>query len=208
MLCPLSGLNPLGGPHTLVGDDDIGTTVPTEMASEVISYGEITLSLEDLASIILNALEMSLPPPKYRLGGLVTLKLPDGVSDWKYFRPIAIGHFEDGACPVDERGRCPSGRDVQIRRPTQHYGNGDFLAYFVEDEGGGERKVEEATWCSTGCNLYVLQGCLEYLRVWLDPSLPQRVAFMDSAPSMSLEGELYEILNSRHERRGMIAYFH
>lgn len=49
----MSCLNPLGGPITLVGNEDIGTTVPNEMASEVISYGEISLSLEDLASIIL-----------------------------------------------------------------------------------------------------------------------------------------------------------
>ncbi|KAF8801727.1 hypothetical protein BYT27DRAFT_7197720 [Phlegmacium glaucopus] len=194
MLCPLSGLNPLGGPITLVGNEDIGTTVPTEMASEVISW--------DLASIILNALEMTLPPPEDR-GIQDALKLPDGVLDWEYFHPIAIEHFdEDGVCPVDERSRYPSGRDVQIRRLTEYYGHGGFLAYFVEDEGGGERTVEEATWCSPGCSLFVLQGCLEYLRVWLDPSLPQRVAFMDSTPSMSLDGELYEILNSRHQRRG------
>jgi hypothetical protein len=157
---------------------------------------------------MINALEMTLPLPEDR-GIQDALRLPDGVSDWEYFHPIAIGHFgDDGICPVDERGRYPSGRDVQIRRFKEYYGNEVFLSFFVEDGGGGERTVEEATLCSTGCNLFVLQGCLEYLRVWLDPSLPQRVAFMDSAPSMSLEGELYEILNSRHERRGMIANFH
>jgi len=44
-----------------------------------------------------------------------------------------------------------------------------------------------------------MRGCLEYLRAWLDPSLPSRVAFMDSTLSLSLEGELYEIINSRQE---------
>lgn len=206
MLCPLSGLSAFGGPIDLVGNEDIDTMVPTEMASEIISYGEISLSLEDLASIILNTLEMTLPPPEDR-GIQDALKLPDGVSDWEYFHPIAIGHF-DPPLLFEKRGDHPSGRDIQIRRLTEYDGYGKFLAHIVKDEGGGERTVEDSTMCSPDRNVFVLKGCLEYLRVWLDPSLPQRVAFMDSAPSMSLEGELYEILNSRHESRGMIVYFH
>ena len=133
-------------------------------------------------------------------------KLPDGVSDWEHFDAIAIGHFdEDGYCPVDEDGLCPSGRYVEMRRLDQYNSNGQFYGVIVDDEGE-PRSEWKRTYCGLRTietvisgNFFVMRGCLEYLRAWLDPSLPSRVAFMDSAPSLSLEGELYEIFNSHHE---------
>jgi hypothetical protein len=180
------------------------------MASEILSYRQVSLSLKNITSIVSSALELTLPPH----GGLYdyTPKLPDGFSDWKYFDCIAIGHFdEDGQCPVDEHGRYPSGRDVQVRRVSQYDGYGWFYDIVIDDpdakDGRGVRTEGQTSVCrSSGThlnyNLFVMRGCLEYLRTWLDPSLPPRVAFLDSAPSMSLEGELYEIVNSRHEIRG------
>ena len=157
-----------------------------------------------------------MPPPGYRHIHNLAPKLPDGVSDWKYFDPIGIRHFdENGCCPFDENGHCPSGRDVQLRRLDQYNSYGRYYAIIVDDEGGsGERSEEKLSICRSSktaidCNFFVGRGCLAYLRVWLDPCLPQRVAFMDSAPSMNLEGELYEI-NSRHEITGtnMCSFIH
>ena len=136
-------------------------------------------------------------------------KLPDGVSDWEYFYPIGIGHFdEDGHCPVDEHGRCPSGRYVQMRRLDHYDSYGRFYGVIVVDDEGGTRLEWKKTFCRSSrrvvnCNFFVMHGCLEYLRAWLDPSLPSRVAFMNSEPSLNLEGELYEIINSHLEIRGM-----
>jgi hypothetical protein len=205
MLCPLSGLNPLGGPARLIDYGDL-ETVSTTMASEILAYGQVSLDLHNLASIVSSALELTLPPPeRNRHAYDLAPKLPDGVSDWEYFDPIGIGHFdEDGDCPVDEHGRCPSGRYVQIRRLDHYNSYGRF--YGVIDEGGAILNQISRTYCGPeiiNCNLFVMRGCLEYLRAWFDPSLPSRVAFMDSAPSLSLEGELYEIINSHHEIRGM-----
>ena len=207
MLCPLCGLNPLGGPTRLIDHEDL-ETVSTTMASEILTYGQVSLDLQNLASIVSSALELTLPPPEYRDVYDLAPKLPDGVSDWKYFYPIGIGHFdEDGSCPVDEHGRCLSGRYVEMRRLDQYDAYGWFYGVIVDDEGGA-RSEEKTTICRSGkavinCNFFVMDGCLEYLRAWLDPSLPSRVAFMDSAPSLNLEGELYEIINSHHEIRGM-----
>ena len=210
MLCPLSGINPLGGPNHIIDQEDL-ETVSTAMASEILTYGQVSMDLQNLTSIVSSALELTLPPPEDRTATYCDYdhcpKLPDGVSDWEYFYPIGIGHFdEDGCCPVDEDGRCPSGRYVQMRRIDEYNSYGRFYGVIVDDEGE-ERSEWKTTYCSLGSiengmsrgNFFVLRGCLEYLRAWLDPSLPSRVAFMDSAPSMSLEGELYEIFNSHHE---------
>lgn len=201
MLCPLSGLNALGGPGSLIDHEDL-ETVSTIMASEILTYGQVSLDLQNLASILSSALEFTLLP--LRVYGPAP-KLPGGVSDWEYFTPIGIGHFEeDGYSPVDEHGRCPSGRYVQIRRLVHYESHGRFYGVIVVDEGGARLKRKKS-FCRSfetvinNCNLFVMHGCLEYLRAWLDPSLPSRVAFMDSTPSLSLEGELYEIINSRHE---------
>lgn len=157
------------------------------MASEILSYGQVSLSLRNLASIVSSALELSLPPPEY--GNIYDLapKLPDGISDWKYFEPIGIGHFdEDGYCPFDEHDCCPSGRNVQLRRLDEYEYNGRFFGIIIDDEeGSGERLERKQTICRSS-NFLVMRGCLEYLCIWLDPSLPQRIAFMDSTTSMSL----------------------
>ena len=207
MLCPLSGLSPLGGPDRLIDHEDLDT-VSTTMAHEILSYGQVSLSFQDLASIVSSALELTLPPPEYRHIYDLAPKLLDGISDWKYFDPIGIGHFdEDGYCLVDENGFCPPGADVEVRRLDEYSSYGRFHAIIVDDGESGERSERKPTFCRStktdSCNFFVMRGCLEYLRVWLDPSLPQRVASMDSTPSMNLEGELYEIVNSRHEITGM-----
>ncbi|KDR71489.1 hypothetical protein GALMADRAFT_787374 [Galerina marginata CBS 339.88] len=213
MLCPLSGIAPGGGPTCLVEVEDLDA-VSTAMASEILSYGDVPhdLTLQDLASIVLSALEHG---STYDLDP----KLPDGISDWVYFDPVGIGHFDEsegGCCPVDERGRCPDGRGVEVRRLDQYNGYGRFYGVLVDDaerEGGLRSEWKNSICRSSGsvvnCNFFVMRGCLEYLRVWLDPSgsLPPRVAFMDSAPLMSLEAELYEIINSRHEIQGEECHF-
>ncbi|KDR67001.1 hypothetical protein GALMADRAFT_216689 [Galerina marginata CBS 339.88] len=143
---------------------------------------------------------------KYVYG--LTRELPEGISDWEYFDCIGIGHFNvNGFCPIDEDGRSPSGRDVEIRRLDQYDAYGWFYGVLVDnEEGTGMRSEQMCTVCRANtavpnCNFFVMRGCLEYLRHWLDPSLPPRVAFMETSPSMSLEGELYEIVNSHDEIR-------
>lgn len=209
MLCPLSGLNPLGGPTRLIDHEDL-ETLSTTMASEILTYGQVSLNLnlQHLAAIVSSALELTLPPPEYRGVYDLAPKLPDGVSDWEYFYPIGIGHFDDdGYCPVDKHGRCPSGRYVQMRRLDHYNTYGRFYGVIVDD-GGGARLERKKTFCRSSktvvnFNFFVTHGCLEYLRAWLDPSLPSRVAFVNSVPLLNLERELYEIINSHHEIRGM-----
>ncbi|KDR71955.1 hypothetical protein GALMADRAFT_253241, partial [Galerina marginata CBS 339.88] len=208
MLCPLSGISALGGPTRLIDHEDLDT-VSTTMASEILSYGQVSLSLQDVASIVSNALELTLPPPEHKYVYDLAPKLPEGVSDWEYFDCIGIGHFNaNGFCPIDEDGRSPSGRDVEVRRLDQYDAYGWFYGVLVDDEEGtGMRSEQMCTVCRANtavpnCNSFVLRGCLEYLRhYWLDPSLPPRVAFMETSPSMNLEGELYEIVNSHDEIR-------
>jgi len=87
-----------------------------------------------------------------------------------------------------------------------------YLDVIVDDpfaqDGSGAREENEMSFCLTNkrtisYNLFIMRRRLEYLRAWLDPSLSQRIAFMaHSAPSMSLEGELYEIANLRQDKRG------
>ena len=206
--CILSALSPLGGPGGLIDHKDLDI-VSAKMASEILSYKQVYLSLEDLTSIISSALELTLPPEDYFLYDRA-LNFPDGFSDWEYFDCVGIGHFEDQykGCFIDGRGGvCPSGRDVQVRRINQYDHYGYFYGVIVDDpdaqDGSGVRTEDEASFCGVlNCSFFIMRGCLEYLRAWLDPSLPQRLAFLDSAPSMTLEGELYEIVNSRHEPRG------
>ena len=211
MLCLLSGLHPLGGPSRLIDHEDLDI-VSTTMASEILSYGQVSFSLEDLTSIVSSALELTLPPPEYRDIYDFAPKLPDGISDGIYFDCVAIGHFdEDGECPSDIHDCCYSGRDIEVRHIDHYDYNGRFYGIVVDDpdaeDGSRVRIIDGLTYCKVretpiNFNFFVMRRCLEYLRAWLDPSLPPRVAFLDSTPSMSLEGELYEIVNSRHETRG------
>jgi hypothetical protein len=55
------------------------------MATEILSYGQVSLSLGNLASIVSSALELTLPPPGYRDIYDFAPKLSDGVSDWEFF---------------------------------------------------------------------------------------------------------------------------
>jgi hypothetical protein len=183
------------------------------MASEIRSYQQSSLNLEELTSIVSDALQLTLPP---RAIFDRAPNLPVGISDWEYFHCIAIGHFDqpaDGSAYADENGRSPSGRNVQIRRVSQYEYHGKFFSILVDDpdapDGSGLREEDDYTYLGTAannCNFFVIRGCLEYLRAWLDPTLPERVAFMDSAPSMTLEGELYEIVNAGPGQRGMDAW--
>ncbi|KDR71471.1 hypothetical protein GALMADRAFT_253776 [Galerina marginata CBS 339.88] len=213
MLCPLSGIAPDGGPTCLIDMEDLDT-VSTTMASEILSYDQVSpqLTLQDLASILSSALKLASRPLECWTVNDLASKLPVGISDWDYFNPVGIGHFdasEGGVRPIDEHGRCPSGRSVEVRRLGEYSGDGRFDTVLIVDYDDDEAWVRQRTeWryslCSVAnCNLFIMGGCLEYLRAWLDPSgsLPPRVAFMENAPSMSLEGELYEIVNSRYELR-------
>jgi hypothetical protein len=214
VVCLLCGLSTEGGPSGLINHNDLDA-VSTTMASEILSYdpGRVSLSLEDLTSIVSNALQLTLPPVDTEWLYDRAPNFPEDISDENYEdTTIGIGHFnEGGICEPDEHGRYPSGRDIQVRRITDYSGNGAFWTVVVDDpdakDGSGVRNELELSYCglaNTICNLCVCPGCLKRLRAWLDPSLPQRAAFLDHAPSMSLEGELYEIANSRHrEIEGM-----
>ena len=106
------------------------------MAFEILSYGQCSLSLQNLVSIVSSVLQLNLPPPEY--GDIYDLapKLLDGVSDWKYFDAIRIRHFdEDGYCPVDKHGHCPSGRNVVVRHLDEYEYYGQFFAIIIDDEG-------------------------------------------------------------------------
>ena len=216
-VCLLSGLSVSDGPRGLIDHDDL-ETISTSMASEILSYEHVSLSLENLTAIVSNALQLTLPPREVRDVYDRAPNMPDGVSDWGDFGIIGIGHFdENGHCchgshwPRELEHSCsPSGRDVQVRRLDEYIDYGIFDGVVVDDpdakDGSGLRTMKVPSSCgSTGgyCNFFVKRSCLEYLRAWLDRSLPQRVAFLDSAPSMALEGELYEIINSRPGMRGM-----
>lgn len=211
MLCPLCALDPLQGPHTLIETNDL-VPISEEMASEIVSYGEVSLSLAELTYILSSALTLTLPPPERPWNYNLAPKLPDGISDWEDDAVIGIGYFdqEGHLGPIEVNGRCRSGIDVETRRLGDFDGYGYFYAFVIEDEDEEEREESWYTCCSSVCGwpFFVLRTCLEYLRVWLDPHLPPRIAFMDSAPTMSLEGELYEILNTRIEERGKRSNVH
>lgn len=90
------GLNPLGVPTRLIDYEDLDIVSAT-IASEILSYGQVSLSLQNLASIVSSALKLTLPPPEHRHVYDFAPKLPDGVSDLEYFDFIDIGYFdEDG----------------------------------------------------------------------------------------------------------------
>jgi hypothetical protein len=220
ILCLLSGLSPQAGPSRLLDHEHLDT-VSTTMASEILSYNHVSLSLENLTSIVSSALELTLPPREDRRMYDRAPNFPDGVSGWEYFDCLGIGYFDGyGHCPRDDQSRrplhpheerrWPSGSNVQVRRINEYDSNGYFYGVKVDDrdaqDGSGVRTEDKISYCGTGvvsCNFFIVRGCFEYLCAWLDPSLSQRVAFLDSAPSMTLQGELYEIVNSRHGSRGM-----
>lgn len=203
MLCPISALNPCGGPNRLTDTPDLEST-SVQIALEIMKDGQVSLDHDELTSIVSEALRLTLPPADSPEIYDLAPKLPEGISDWINFTPIGIGYFDQigGRCMSlrDENGQYPSGRNVEIRRLAEYDGYGYFNAVIEDDE-----EVPKQSCCSplTDCSFFVLRGPLEYLRAWLNPALPPRVAFMDSAPSMTLEGELFEILNSRHHERGM-----
>ena len=83
------------------------------MSNEIVSYGEVTLSHENLTFIVSSALALTLLPKEIVFYDR-SPKLPEGVSDWQYFCCIGIGHFDEsiGACVSDEEGRSPPGGDI------------------------------------------------------------------------------------------------
>src|SRR5882757_3055350 len=65
LLCLLSGINANGGPTRLIDHEDLDT-VSTTMASEILSFGQVSLNLETLTSIVASALQLTLPPREDR----------------------------------------------------------------------------------------------------------------------------------------------
>lgn len=207
MLCPLSALDPGQGPYILIAFRDL-EPIASEMASEIISYGGTSLSLEKLASILSDALSLTRPAAERNYSSAV--KLPDGISNWGLGQRdnsvLGIGYFDrlGHVDPVSVDGRYRSGLGLETKLLDDFHGGGHFSSFFFEDEDGRRDYQSRFTVCSSArCwPFFVLRNCFEYLRVWLDPHLPPRIAFMNTAPTMSLEGELYEIINTRTEGRG------
>lgn len=79
-LCLLSGLNALRGPELLIEHGDLEKISET-MSNEIVSYGEVTLSHENLTFIVSSALALTLLPKEIVFYDR-SPKLPEGVSDW------------------------------------------------------------------------------------------------------------------------------
>lgn len=213
MLCPLSALDPNQGPKTLIDEPDL-KDVASEMALEILSYDVCSLDFDELTSILSSALSLTLSPPEGGLTDNPVHKLPDGIFKWEDDGVLGIAYWDRDQIldldPLMVNDRCRSGLGVETRLLGGHDGYGYFYSIIVGGEDGEEKGwVDRFTCCSDnrGWPFFVLRTCFQYLSVWLDPHLPPRIAFKDSAPTMSLEGELYEILNTRNEEREYSDYY-
>ncbi|KAI0336729.1 hypothetical protein GY45DRAFT_14247 [Cubamyces sp. BRFM 1775] len=112
-------------------------------------------------------------------------------------------------CNHHDRTLHPTGDGVQMRIVRGSCGGGLFVQH-IEVRGTVHVVTSYGeTNCDThwgpnaiyqpSCNIWVHFGCWHMLRNWLDCSLPPRLG-RDGKP-LTLFGELYEVVASRHERQ-------
>lgn len=201
-LCPLSGITSGDGPRSLVNVDNQRQTAAS-IAAEIYAGHESDLALDELIEAISDALATTIldrNPLGYRWW------LQDTVYRWRGFSTaVAIGHFKGdmGVCPIDATdSKVPSGVGVEVRRVRKSEG-GWFNTVVITEKDGSEREEDQTSTCSAYSggeslpNFFVLEGGWKYLEAWLDPSVSPSA----KSQPLSLAGELYEIINSRVERR-------
>lgn len=207
-VCMISGIRPNGCPTGLVAVGQMAE-VSSQMASEMSGSATGYLDTLALASIIRKALRAAV---KSRNIGRIPEWIPWDSYTWSGFdTAIAIGYFDaGGGCPtfqLGERYLVPRGPGVAVRR-VKNPDSGNFGALVSDDPKveGGEIEESAYTVCSSAyhswCpNFFILEGPYMYLKAWLDKDIPPR----SCRPAMPLAEELYEIVNSRIERRELFA---
>ncbi|KAH8827929.1 hypothetical protein DL96DRAFT_1126638 [Flagelloscypha sp. PMI_526] len=120
-------------------------------------------------------------------------RFPPYLVDWCEDEPefVVIGHFDDSD-PWKYDG-LPNGADITVRTcsaATEWY----TLEKLLDPEG---HLVHQVTYLapSQSSTAVMFRRCWMYLQAWIGP-LPPRTAFPDQ-PHMSMEGELWEIIQSQ-----------
>lgn len=218
-LCVLSGICPTGGPAQ-ISFADTGT-LSQELVTEIReTHPLISVNEEELKEILLEMLANDCSADGYLDAHMLATNYLF-LGEWaRTERTTVIGYFPpndpDNGDPLfphhfPSSPSYPSGYDVEICRVASHtQGDGNFTEVLeVDPHTYEEQQVPKDIVCSSLCyerrvpNIFVLGRCLEYLRFWLDwNAFPSRsVAFPNDPDPMSMEGELYEIVNSRTEPR-------
>lgn len=133
---------------------------------------------------------------------------PEGMGFQRYneMLSVAIGHFDEkGEC--EKRGKLVrNGRGAEVRR-VDGLNGGDFTEV-VRVISRREKLVPALSICSVfgdTPNVALCEPCYHYLDAWLArQDLPSRSCAFPSDPEpMSFGEELYEIVNSQQELRGV-----
>lgn len=197
-LCILCGVAPSGGCSKL-----LPKSAMEEQARKIAE--EIKPGDEETLKIVLDALDASFSPQEKMLGFRHSW-LPEGVGREQY-NPrgcIAVGYFgQDGECEVRD-GKVPDGRRVEVRRVQNPSGH-DF-SEVIRVVDGWEKTVDESSVCSAkrmdNPNFALCEPCYRYLEAWLDrDNLPLPTTAPSSPESLPFASELYEIVNSRTNKR-------
>ncbi|KAL0955127.1 hypothetical protein HGRIS_004040 [Hohenbuehelia grisea] len=137
-------------------------------------------------------------------------------TEWDGFAPwVIIGMFDDdisgGAVPWIElqtegtlRRRAPLGREVGVRRVRNIDRLCNFTEYWDEEAQCWKDGYTGISNHHIRVNIICHKAPLAYLKTWINwTSLPPRsTAFPDDPEALSVEAELYEIVNSRKVWRG------
>lgn len=216
-LCLICGLTPGGGPKGLFySAEDCLEEVTKALEAQNVDLG---LNIDQIREEIMKVLPLfeqedqsqssktryeqaildgSLSPDTY---------FPFASQDWDGWAAIAIGTFdEDGEPLVTMKNGVripPRGFDVTTRLVKDNgdnYTGGNFSA--LDDTPENMQVYTSASSGLTVANFFCLRAPYHYLKSWVNrDTLPPRQTAFPLEPDMSFEGELYEIINTRRERR-------
>lgn len=203
-LCPLCGVAPDGGPTYLAGewrqDDELQSVVAELREGRGLDDKQLLQILKDgfNASI---AKERVLPRG-YGKGDYCTAYV--GVGYWDDYGNFDSWHDH----PKDKDSNAvPDGREVEILRLRDADGYGGVFNTVIEkNDNGEEEAVDRRIDCDPADSpcFFMCEHCYYYLGAWLDlDALPERShAFPNNPEPLSFAGELYEVINSRVDKRG------
>lgn len=143
--------------------------------------------------------------------------LPRGYGSKDYCRTcIGIGYWDEHGDfnayrKINKLSTVPDGREVDVIRLRDSDGHGGVFNTVVGlyiDASGKEKEDYREIDCDptdSPC-IFLCEHCYHYLEAWIDfNALPERsYVFPNESEPLSFAGELYEVINSRKDKRSKL----
>ncbi|KAL0948965.1 hypothetical protein HGRIS_009068 [Hohenbuehelia grisea] len=212
-LCSLSAMRPFtAGPWLLCKADDTAD-IAAIILSNLLSSPYLPPTtfrprdLENMANLLIEKHSMW---RKLHFGERFPWLSDPSTQKWDGFEDfIAIGHFsEDGEAPLLHWGdeddgvklyRRPRGRECIVRRVNHRDAWCAFPLYWDDEVGKWQEGWSVISPYNGNTNIGCLKAPLMYLKAWIQWGVlpPRSYAFPHDPEPLSVEAELYEIVNSR-----------